>query len=45
MNMSESQLNICDPEISELIQKEAVWEVESQGFVIGFFLVPKSNGS
>jgi len=47
MNMSDSQLSIYDTEISELIPKlsGAVREVESQGFVSGFFLVAKCNGS
>lgn len=45
MHMSNLQKKICDQEVSEIIRKGAVVEVGSQGFVSGFFLVPKSDGS
>jgi hypothetical protein len=45
MQMSNPPKEICDREVAEMVGKGAVGEVSSQGFVSGFFLVPKSDGS
>lgn len=42
MHMSETQLKICNEEVSGFIRKGVVMEVSVQEFVSGFFLVPKS---
>lgn len=42
--MNDLQIEICDGEISSLLQKGAVSPSDGAGFISGFFVVPKSSG-